>query len=171
MWSSTGAAEPLARTRPDHLYGARVSHTPRDPRSDAVEAASQFVERRQFAGDRTGGHGRWAGQPHRTGARAARKVAVDRAHTHLVARLRGTGPAVGTRPARRLQDLGTDRVERREVALLDAVVAHVDGTELQVQLDARSHTQPATRSPTQHRVIAVEVLALAGGARAAVRDV
>ena len=61
---------------------------------------------------------------------------------------RRTGPAVGARAARGLQDLRADRLERVEVAALDAVVAHRGRAELQVELDAGGPPAGRAAPPT-----------------------
>jgi len=55
--------------------------------------------------------------------------------------------------------------------MVHTVLAQVLGGELQVRRDHASHAQAALRSPGQHRVVQLKVLALAGGAAAAVGDV
>ena len=93
----------------------RSARRPKRPRVDR-EAALQLVERHQLAGDRAGRHGGRAREPDRARARAAREVAVDRAHGDLLGIARRAGPAVGAGAARRLQQLGADLLEGVEVA-------------------------------------------------------
>ncbi|SOY63139.1 hypothetical protein CBM2587_B60170 [Cupriavidus taiwanensis] len=70
-----------------------------------------------------------------------------------------------------MQDARADGLEGFHVAAAEAIVAHVGGAELQVERHVWRKAQAALRGPVQDLVIAVEVLALAGGAGAAVGNV
>ena len=66
--------------------------------------------------------------------------------------------------ARGLQHFGADRCECLQVTAFDAVVAHRDRAELQLQAHVFRHPESALGGPGERRVIVIEVLALARGA-------
>jgi hypothetical protein len=105
------------------------------------------------------------------GSAATGEVAVDRTDRDLVGAQRAAGAAIAAGAAGGLQDARADALEGVQVAGRDAVVAHRRGPELEVERDAGGDPQAPVGGPPQHGVVVVEVVALAGRARAAVGDV
>ena len=152
--------------------GCRAGRNPVSLASSFSQVALlQIVEADYPPCNRACGNGIWAGKPHLSWSRSAEKLRLMALIVTCSRVLRGPRSAIGAGTARRLQHFGADRCERVEIPFLDAIVAHVDRAELQIELYTYRDFKAAPRGPAQDFVVVVEVVALARGTGAAVRDV
>src|SRR6185436_18374286 len=100
-----------------------------------------------------------------------REVAVDGADRDLLLRVGHARTAADARAAAGLDDVDAGRPERLEVAARLGIVAHGLAAELDVHVHARRDAAAALDRFAQHLRVEVEVVLLAGRARAGVGDV
>src|SRR6185436_604861 len=124
-----------------------------------------------LAGDGRGGDGERRGEVEPAGAGAALVVAVDRRHGDLIGAIADTRAAADARAAARLDDLDAGAPEQLGVAVVARVGLDVLRAELDVEPDAVGDLLAGALGLGHHAGVHVDVVALAGGARAAVGDV
>ena len=123
----------------------------------------QLLKAHNAARNRTGRHRRRARQPDLSWPGTSRKIAVDRAHRHLVGSLGDAGTGVHTRAASRLDQFDAHAFKHVKHSALHAIVADILAAELEKEACAGSYPHAPLRRPFEHGMVMQQVFTLAAG--------